>query len=223
MTSFDVQRANMVESQVRPSDVTDRRIIRAMLEVPRELFAPPHVRTMAYMDQELLVAPGTAGRRPRYLLAPRLLAKMIQHLELGDRDHVLEAACATGYDAAVLARIVPSVIALDSDPGLLQQAQAALAAVKAENVVVVAGDLPAGYPSEGPYDAILLAGSVPEVPAALLDQLKDGGRLVTVHTDTGIGRAMQWRRLGGTFDARPLFDATAPPLPGFERAPAFVF
>lgn len=223
MTSFEVQRTNMVESQVRPADVTDRRIVRAMLEVPRELFVPPPARAMAYMDQDLLVAPAQSGRGARYLLAPRVLAKMIQHLELADADHVLEVGCATGYGAAVLARIAASVIALDSDTRLLQQAQAALDAAGIEKVVLVADDPTLGCPSEGPYDAILLPGLVAEVPAALLDQLKDGGRLVSILSDNGIGRAMQWRRLGGTFDARPVFDANAPVLPGFERAPVFVF
>jgi len=223
MSQFDLQRNNMVESQVRPSDITDRRIIRAMLEVPRELFVPPHAMAMAYMDRDLLVAPAEDGRRARYLLAPRVLAKMVQHLELGERDQVLDVGCATGYDAAVLGRIAERVIALDSDPALLQRAQAALAESGVRNVQVVAGELPAGYPGEGPYDAVLLAGCVADVPPALLDQLKDGGRLVTVVADKEIGRAMQWRRLGGTFDARPVFDAAAAPLPGFERAPSFVF
>jgi len=223
ISKFDLQRTNMVENQVRPSDITDRRIIRAMLDLPRELFVPAEARGMAYMDRDLLVAPGEAGRRGRYLLAPRVLAKLVQHLELGESDRVLDVACATGYDAAVLARIAQNVIALDSDPELLQQARGALALTGVLNAHVVLGDLPAGYPSEGPYDAILVAGGVAEVPSALLDQLKDGGRLVTVLAEKEIGRATQWRRHGETFDARAVFDAAAVQLPGFERARSFVF
>lgn len=222
MTRFEEQRKNMVESQVRPSDVTDRRIIRAMLEVPREGFVPPAMRPVAYMDQDVPVTlPGAAGPR-RFLLAPRLLAKMVQALELGDRDAVLEIGTATGYGAAVLARIARSVVAVESQPDLASAAGAQVAAMKLDNVKVVTGDLTAGDAAEGPYDAILIMGAINEVSAGLLDQLKDGGRLVAVVVDPSGSRLMQCRRLGGTFDTRIVADATAPLLPGFERAQAFV-
>jgi protein-L-isoaspartate(D-aspartate) O-methyltransferase len=223
MVEFALQRKNMVEGQVQPSDVTDRRILRAMLEVPRERFAAPDKRATAYMDETLLVA-GPRGALPaRYMMAPRVLAKLIQALELEETDLVLEVGAGTGYASAVLARIARAVIALDSDAALVEQARATLSALGIANVTLATGELAAGVPSEAPYDAILINGAVPDVPAALLDQLKDGGRLTAVVADGAIGRAVQWRRLGGTFDARALFDAAAPRLPGFERKAEFVF
>ena len=223
MTRFEEQRKNMVESQVRPSDVTDRRVIRAMQDVAREGFVPAAMRPVAYMDQDVSVTlPGAAGAR-RFLLAPRLFAKMVQALDLGERDAVLEVGTATGYGAAVLAYIARSVVALESDADLARAAAAQIAASRLDNVTVVTGDLTAGDPAQGPYDAILIMGAINEVPSALLDQLKDGGRLVAVVVEEAGSRLMQCRRLGGTFDARIVADATAPMLPGFQRAAAFVF
>jgi len=222
MIDFAVQRKNMVESQVRPSDITDRRIIRAMLEVPRETFCPAGVRATAYCDERVRVsAPAEA---PRFMAPPRVLAKMLQALEVGDRDSVLEVGTATGYGAAVLSRIAHAVTAIEAEQPLVEAARAALSAAGATNVVIIEGDLAAGHAPAAPYDAILLTGAVPDVPRALLDQLKDGGRLVAIVANAGgVGRLMQWRRSGSTFDSRAISDASAPPLPGFARPAAFVF
>lgn len=223
MIDFAVQRKNMVESQVRPSDVTDRRIIRAMLEVPREAFVPPQLKSLACMDDAVAVegADGAHGRRPRAMMAPRVLAKLLQLASLEATDVVLTVGCANGYASAVISRIVQTVVALESDAALAAAASQTLGALSADNVAVVTGPLAGGYASEGPYDAIVLEGAVPDVPRALLDQLKDGGRLVAVVNQGPVGKAVLWRRLGATFDSRADFDASAPPLPGFERAPQF--
>jgi protein-L-isoaspartate(D-aspartate) O-methyltransferase len=223
MAQFALQRKNMVESQVRPSDVTDRRVIRAMLEVPREIFVPEAQRQIAYMDEDVALSPPVHGQASRALIAPRVLARLIQALELGDGDVVLDIGCGTGYASAVLSKIAAKVVALEADHSLADQARKAFATLAIENVTVITGALSAGYPKASPYDAILVEGTVPDVPPSVLDQLKDAGRLVTVVAETAFGRAMQWRRLGGTFDARTLFDAGAPPLPGFERKKEFVF
>jgi protein-L-isoaspartate(D-aspartate) O-methyltransferase len=223
MVDFALQRKNMVESQVRPSDVTDRRIVRAMLEIAREPFVPAAVRSIAYMDGHLTLPRARAGEPARALLAPRLLARLIQLLELGEADLVLDIAGATGYGAAVVGRLAQTVVALEEDAGLAQAATEALVAAGADNVAVVAGPHTAGLAGEGPFDAILLHGAIEEPGAGLLDQLKDGGRLVAVAREGGVGKATQWRRLGGTFDRRAVFDASAPLVPGFEPRPAFVF
>lgn len=214
---YAIQRTNMVESQVRPSDVTDRRIIRAMQALPRERFAPPAVRALAYMDGTVPLGGGRA------LLAPRVLAKLVQAAGVEPDAVVLDIGAATGYAAAVLASFAGRVIALESDQMLAREAQAALSEAGVANVTVVEGDLAQGWPSEGPYDAILLEGAVDSVPPALLDQLKDGGRLVAVVRQGATGRASVWRRDGREFGVAEVFDAAADPLPGFQTAPAFTF
>lgn len=221
MIDYAVQRKNMVESQVRPSDVTDRRIIRAMLEIAREAFVPPALRSVAHMDQHLPLAGGKSGPA-RSLLSARVQAKLVQLLELGDRDLVLDIGGATGYSAAVLSKIAQTVVALECDAALAATATETLAKLGIDNVAVVTGELPQGYTSEGPYDAILVNGAVSAIAPALLDQLKDGGRLVAVELAGPIGKATQWRRIGSLFDRRPDFDAAVPVLPGFEPKREFV-
>ena len=216
------QRTSMVESQVLTSDVTDRRILRAMGEVARERFVPHDLAALAYMDDAVPLTPAAAGTARRWLLAPRTFAKLLQLAEIGDADRVLDVGAGTGYGAAVLAHFAKSVFALECDPALAAAARANAAALELANVRVVEGDLADGCVDEGPYDVIVLEGSVPEAPVNLLDQLKDGGRLVGIVRRDGLGKAMIWRRLGRSLDQRTAFDAAATELPGFATAPAFV-
>src|SRR5690606_12247330 len=219
MVSFAVQRENMVESQVRTADVVDRRIIRAMLEIPREAFVPEDVRALAYMDGDVPITQSQS----RFMMAPGVQAKLIQFLEIEDNAVVLDVGGGTGYGSAIMARLAQTVVGLESDPAIAESATKILSELGVDNVVIVVGDLTAGWPSEGPYDAILLNGSVPEVPSVLLEQLKDGGRLAAIEADEGVSRARIWQRSGKTVSARTVFDAAAKPLPGFERKPEFVF
>lgn len=223
MTDTKLQRLNMVESQVRPSDVTDRRVLKAMLEVPREAFVPEARRAMAYMDEAVQVASPANGVAGRYLLPPRTFAKLVQLAEIEPHALVLDVGCATGYSTAILGRIARKVVALEADRQLAQFAARALQGFGIDNVKVIEGDLMIGAPVEGPFDAIILEGAVPEVPQSLLEQLKDGGRLVAVMASGPLGSAQVWRRSGKTFGARPAFDAGAEVLPGFAREPGFVF
>jgi protein-L-isoaspartate(D-aspartate) O-methyltransferase len=216
--SSAVQRKNMVDSQVRPSDVTDRRLIRAMLEVPREMFVPVAQRSIAYMDGDL---PVTADGR-RVLLAPRTLAKMIQHLAPDADASILDVGPGTGYSTAVLAHVAKRVVALEADAALAEEMQGALAGQKLANTDVFVGAFADGYGALGPYDGILVNGKLSEAPASLLNQLKDGGRLIAILDVGGVGKVCEWRRYAMNFDRRSLFDAEAPVLPGFERAAEFV-
>lgn len=222
MVDAATQRLNMVESQVRPSDVVDRRIPVAMRALPREQFVPQESQAIAYMDTDLQIS--GSGDATRVLLAPRVLAKMIQHLELESTDIVLDIGCGTGYGTAILAHIAQTVVGLEENTDLVAAATHNLAAVEVDNAAVVQGALATGHAAEGPYDAILLNGAVAtDLPPQILDQLKDGGRLVAIFGDPTQGRCMQWRRMGETFDSRWLFDASAPVLPGFAASPEFVF
>jgi protein-L-isoaspartate(D-aspartate) O-methyltransferase len=215
MTDFRLQRLNMVESQVRPSDITDRRIIRAMLEVPREAFVPSEHASIAYSDGAVPVQP-RAGAEGRYLLPPRTLAKLIQLAQVGPQSVVLDAGCATGYSTAVLARLAQRVVALESDPALAREADRRVRESGTSNAVVIEGPLGDGVPAEAPFDAILLNGAVPAVAARLLQQLGEGGRLVAMVCEGPLCRAYAWQRSGKTIDRQPAFEGAAERLPGFE-------
>ncbi|MBS0242221.1 MAG: protein-L-isoaspartate O-methyltransferase [Proteobacteria bacterium] len=215
-----IQRKNMVDSQVRPSDVVDRRIPRAMLAVPREAFVPAASRAVAYSDGNLIVS-GPGGPE-RALLAPRTLAKMIQAMALNDDAAVLDIAPATGYSSAILGHFARHVVALECEAKLAEAGKAAVHGLGHMHVEWHVGDLKAGVEAKGPYDAILINGRISDAPATLLNQLKDGGRLIAVLDVNGVGKVYEWRRFAMSFDRRPLFDAEAPMLPGFERAAEFV-
>jgi len=215
MTDFASARRHMVDGQVRTTDVTDLRVISAMLEVPREKFMPSAVSALAYLDLDVPV-----GERRR-LLRPMVLAKLIQAAELQATDRVLDAGCATGYGAAVLAQIAAQVIALEQDAGLAKAAAAALAAQA--NVSVVSGPLAEGWAQGGPYDVVVLEGATEVAPHVLCQQLKDGGRLVCVLGSGPDSKAMLYRRSGAEVGGLAVFDATAPLLPGFAETPVFAF
>ncbi len=215
MTDFAAARRHMVDGQIRTADVTDLRIIAAMLEVPRERFVPPVSASLAYLDLDASVS---ATRR---LLKPIVLAKLIQAAEIGATDRVLDAGCATGYTAAVLARIAGGVVALEPDAGLAKAATDALSALP--NVDVVSARLTDGWPQGAPYDVVILDGATEIVPQALCQQLKDGGRLVCVLGAGPGSKAMLYRRSGTEVSGRAIFDASATLLPGFAKTLAFAF
>jgi protein-L-isoaspartate(D-aspartate) O-methyltransferase len=217
MADFKLQRTNMVESQVRPSDITDRRIIRAMLDVPREQFCPATSGATAYMDLDVKVSP------TRYLTAARVLAKLIQGLDLSETDHVLHVGAATGYTSVILARLAAQVTALEVDAGLAATLAQNVSRLDLKSVTAVTGPLGAGHAPAAPYDAILIDGAIADVPQALLDQLRDGGRMVGVIGVGRVGRITRWQRRGTAIDTRVIGDAGAPMLPGFDRVAAFVF
>ncbi|SHH17463.1 protein-L-isoaspartate O-methyltransferase family protein [Bradyrhizobium erythrophlei] len=221
MSGFTTARQNMVDCQVRPSDVTDIRIIDAMLALPREAFVPPTQRKLAYLDLDLDVSDGGSARR--YLIKPVVIAKMLQAADIGDADHVLVAGCATGYTAALVAKLAGRVTATETVPALAAKAKDVLAQLGLGNVTVRAADVAAGDPANAPYDVIVLDGATEITPEHLYQQLRDGGRLVGVFAQTKPPRAMIVTRSHGDFGNRALFDASAPVLPGLERVPAFVF
>lgn len=223
MNDYSAARRNMVESQVRPNEVTDSRLVRAMLKVPREQFVPAALRPLAYMENEVVVGQGGALHNERRLMAPMPQARLIQLAEIDPTDLVLDIGCGTGYSTAVLAQMAESVVGLECDPALAEAASQTLTELEVDNAAVVTGALNEGYAAEGPFDAIVINGCVPEVPDDLLKQLKDGGRLVAMISDSDFGQATLFRNAGGRISRRGAFDAGAPALPGFEREKTFVF
>jgi protein-L-isoaspartate(D-aspartate) O-methyltransferase len=220
MLDFATARRMMVDGQVRTMDVTDPRLIAAMLNVPRERFVAHSKTALAYLDRDVPVADDNTSRR---LLKPMVLAKLVHAAEMRADDVVLDVGCATGYSPAVLAQLAREVVALEEDPALAKQAEQNLAALDVRNVSVVCGPLVAGWRERAPYDAIVLNGASEVVPKDLCDQLRDGGRLVCVLGRAPAGKATVFRRVNGDTSGRPIFDAAAPVLPGFTKTQAFVF
>jgi protein-L-isoaspartate(D-aspartate) O-methyltransferase len=223
MVDLRSARRAMVDGQVRTNDVTNLNLIAAMLEVPREAFVPENLAAVAYLDRDVPLAVATAKEPARYLVKPVVLARLIQAADPAPQDRVLVVGAGSGYSAAVLSRLVAAVVALEEDERLLQRARAVLAAVGAANVTVIDGPLTGGAPAMGPYALILIDGGVETVPNALFGQLSRGGRLVTVVAAGPVGNATLFQTVNGETSGRVLFDASAPVLPGFAKAPAFVF
>jgi protein-L-isoaspartate(D-aspartate) O-methyltransferase len=221
MSGFSTARQKMVDGQVRPSDVTDSRIIDAMLAVPREAFVPQSQRALAYLDLDLDVSEG--GPAKRFLIKPLVISKMLQAADIKDTDNVLVAGCATGYTAALVARLAGRVTATESDPALAAKAKDVMAQLGLGNVTFRAAAAAEGDPANAPYDVIVLDGATEITPDPLCGQLRDGGRLVGVFAMTQPQRAVIVTRSHGDFGSRALFDAAVPVLPGLERLPAFVF
>jgi len=208
-------RFNMVEAQVRTSNVTDPRILAAMNAVAREKFVPQAAQPLAYADVAVAVAHG------RYLLDPRSFAKLVQLAEVKAEDRILDVGCATGYSSAVLARVGGEVIALEQDADLVRAASELLANAVGK-VEVVQGGLIEGVQGLAPFDVIFVNGAIEQVPETLLGQLAEGGRLVAVLKD-GQSRAWLFLKENGHIGKRPDFDAEVPVLAGFKKAMGFVF
>jgi len=217
MIDFEAARIKMVEHQIRTTDVTSHSVLRAFLSVPREAFVSEKAKPLAYLDADIELSPG------RYLMEASPLAKLLQAAEITKNDRVLDVGAGTGYVAALLSHLAGSVTALESDGALCELAAANLSALGCPNVTVVTGDLTKGYAAAAPYDLIFVNGSVEEVPATLLEQLAEGGRLVAV---IGYGNAAQAKILlkeHGSISESSRFNLSVKPLPGFAKVKEFVF
>ena len=222
MSDFTAARLNMVESQVRPNGITDRRIIAAIEAVPREMFVPENRRALAYMDEDVTLDPADRAQGPRALIEVMAFARMLQHAAIKPTDKVLIVGAGTGYGSAVVSRIAASVVALECDAGLAHTAKSTLAGVA--NVKLVVGPLAAGAAADQPYDVILLEGRAEEIPQSLIDQLADDGRLVAVVGERETSQALIYSRSGAAIAVREVFDASVTALPGLKKKkPAFVF
>ena len=214
---FAQARHLMVESQVRTADVTDSRILHAMRTLPRERFVPPHLRSLAYADLDLEVAPG------RRFLRPRDLAKLIQALAPKENERALELAGAQGYGAAVMAACCAEVTTLDPDPELSFAARAAAEATGVANIKTVSTTPDLGWADTAPYDLIFLNGGTEVVPDVWLEQLAPGGRLGIFLRNGSAGEARIYTKTGADIAYRVVFDAAPPVAPGLAKAPAFSF
>jgi protein-L-isoaspartate(D-aspartate) O-methyltransferase len=218
MGNFATARSHMVESQLRPNKVTDERVLAAFESIRRELFVPEPLRAVAYIDEDLPLGGG------RYLMEPMVAARLIQAAAVVRTDTVLIVGAGAGYEAAVLSVLARKVVALEEDAELARRARAALVDHAIASVEPIEGPLPRGHRPRAPYDAILFGGAVAEMPAEVVEQLAEGGRLLAVvRPGGGIGRAVLTKRTGGALARRVIFDAATPLLPSFLPAATFVF
>lgn len=214
---FNAARELMIETQVRPNDVTDRRIHDALRKTPREAFLPRSRRALAYSEAEIETSEG------RFMWRPRDFAKLLQAAEIDDEDLVLDIAPGAGYSSAILARLASAVVGLEADEEAATKAGERLADLGVDNAVVVAGDLAAGLAKQGPYNVIFVNGSIEEAPDAWFTQLAEGGRLAAVMREGRASRAKIFTKTGEVIASRTAFDAAPPRLDGFERKAGFAF
>lgn len=215
MTDYAARRTVMVDTQVRPSDVTKFPIIDAMLSVPREAFVPREMREAAYVGENIDLGGG------RVILEPRTLAKMLDVLDIRGDELVLDIGCALGYSSAVIARMAEAVVAVEENPYMISEAQSLLAENGVDNVVSHEGPLAQGAVEHGPYDVIVVQGAVTHLPEILSDQLKEGGRIACLFMEEALGVVRIGYKIDGHLTWRFAFNASAPVLPGFERHAAF--
>jgi protein-L-isoaspartate(D-aspartate) O-methyltransferase len=220
--NFEAARIKMVDNQIRTTDVTSHAVLSAFLSVPREEFVPAAMKPLAYIDTDIeLPASGSTGRR--YLMEPSPLAKLLQLATIARGDKVLEIGCGTGYASAILSTLAASVVALESDTALVSEAAETLARLGYSNVLVVTGDLEKGHAAGAPYDVIFVHGAVETIPASILAQLNDGGRLVAVVGSGNASRAQLFLHENGRTSERLAFNTAVKPLPGFRLTREFVF
>lgn len=210
MSDFSALRTMMVDTQVRPSDVTKYPIIEAMLTIRRENFVPDTLRGAAYADVAVPLGGG------RSMLEPRTFAKLLDALDITERELVLDLGCGLGYSSAVIARMADFVVAREEDEALAAEAERCLGEAGADNVAVIAGPLVEGDEKHGPYDVIVIEGAVERVPQTLIDQLKDGGRIAAIFAKGAAGAVRIGYKHRGHVDWRLVFNAGAAMLPGFE-------
>jgi protein-L-isoaspartate(D-aspartate) O-methyltransferase len=219
MTDFVLARRNMVDGQLRPNRVTNAQLLAAIGDLPRERFLPAGLQSVAYADDDVPLGKG------RYLMEPMVLARLLQTLQPQPEDRALIVGSGAGYGAALMARLAKTVVAVEADAGLAGSAEQTIRNLGISNVQQIVGRMEEGCADHASYDVILIEGAVQEVPAAILDQLAEGGRLGTViAAPTGmLGVAHLMVKEGGVVSGRPLFDAGTPPLPGFIAPPRFTF
>jgi protein-L-isoaspartate(D-aspartate) O-methyltransferase len=215
VVDYSNRRTMMVDTQVRPSDVTKFPIIDAMLSVPREVYVPDQLREAAYMGEHIGLG------RDRVVLEPRTFAKILEVLDVQPNHTVLDLGCGLGYSTAVLARLADFVAGVEDDEDLANEAQSILSENGVDNAAVMFGDLTDGAAKSGPYDIIVAQGAVEEIPETILDQLREGGRIAAIFAEGSLGVVRVGHKLNGSVNWRFAFNATAPILSGFKKDAAF--
>lgn len=216
---FSVARKNMVDCQIRPSKVTDEKVLSSFENMPREYFLPTYLQGIAYVDEDIDLGKG------HFLMEPVILARLLQAAKIKDTDIVLDIGCSTGYSTAILSSLASTVIGIDDDADFVAQADELLQNMDICNVALIHSAVREGYEAQAPFDVIVVNGAVPRVPGHILDQLADGGRLVTVVCEKGktVGTAVLMTKEKGLVTTKNLFDAATHFVAGFDEHEFFKF
>lgn len=217
MTDYKLARTAMVDCQIRPSDVTKYPIIQAFLTTPREAYVPLNSRPVAYAGEHIALDDG------RVMLDARTFAKMLDAVNVQPNELVLDLGCGLGYSTAILATMAEAVVAVESNAQMAAEASATLSEQSVDNALVTTGALTKGNAKNGPYDVIILQGAIDEIPNALTDQLKDGGRICAIFRDSAYGDCRIGYKSHQKLSWRTAFNASAPVIDGFESKPEFKF
>ena len=215
MSDYTTRRTMMVDTQVRPQDVTKFPVLEAMLQVPRESYVPDGLREAAYISENLMLGASSV------MLEPRTFAKLLDGLDIDPHEVVLDIGCGLGYSTAVIARLADAVVAVTDDADMAEEAQATLSGNGVDNAAVIEAELAEGAAKHGPYDVIILEGAAEHVPGAILDQLKEGGRIGCLFAEGALGVARIGYKIDGVVTWRYAFNASAPVLNGFGQPDAF--
>jgi protein-L-isoaspartate(D-aspartate) O-methyltransferase len=220
--NYTAAREKMVDTQVRPNDVTQYDVLGRFLTVPREAFVPESMQALAYIDDDILL-PCSNGGDSRWVMNAMTMSKLVQLADPQQGELVLDLGCASGYSSAIMSGLCESVVAVENRVDLQEQAQETLVDLGCDNVAVISGPLIDGCPSEAPYDVIFVGGAIETIPDTILKQMKDGGRLVCVEGYGNSGQGTKYIRTGDSFSKDHVFNGCAKPLAGFERKQEFVF
>jgi protein-L-isoaspartate(D-aspartate) O-methyltransferase len=216
-------RQNMVDGQVRTNKATNTKLIAALREIPREMFVRPDQRGIAYIDEDIAIAPN------RFLVEPMVFARLVQEAGIKETDRILDIGCASGYSTAVLAKLAAHVTGIEENPTLARMAVENFTALGIDNVKIVVAPMMLAHPVSVPYDVIIVNGALDAIPRTLAAQLKDGGKLLMVlrpKTDPALqmmGKAMIYEKMNGQISGRALFDAGTPYIALINTEQKFVF
>lgn len=216
-TNEEAKRRHMIDGLLLPNDVTDERVVEAIETVNRESFVPDERKGVAYIDKSIKVAEG------RYMMEPLAFAKLLSEADIKPGELALDIATNTGYSSAVLSKLVDAVVAIEENGTLADIATKNLADEDCDNVAVIKSSHTDGLAKQGPYDLIFINGMIDEVPKALLEQLKENGRILCVIEQDGFGRGSLVTYNNKIMGIRNLFDTAAPKLSGFEKEEKFTF
>jgi protein-L-isoaspartate(D-aspartate) O-methyltransferase len=216
MADYSARRLTMVDTQVRPHDVTSFSVINAMLSVPKELYVPGSAKDLAYIGGVVDLGAG------RCVADARLIGKVLEILDITPGELVLDLGCSQGYTTALIAQLAQAVVGVDCRDDLTAEAETTLSAQGIHNAIIVKDDIAKGAAKHGPYDVITIFGGVETIPPAIVGQLKDGGRIAAVFMNGALGEVKLGHKANGVLSWRMAFNAAAPVLPGFEKKIDFV-